>query len=395
MNRVPFLNIRSQDLSGPSPDVQTRWGLPFGLAKERLRLMKSDGMRASTPEEKLLLRFMYAKGIFNHMWTDDIRKDLISTFAFGGTSALKQDIQAARQRLLRLLCPTGNDFVADAIPSNVLHYSRALRVLSSWGETSDTYIFFDDACGKWSVARIQRVQHSGLCYMHAPVVLQSYLVSKNAWNQKFPTLSSMIDISNFIVTQFTPRDLCSHIVDDEGGTSFDFLERILEPGSIITDVPASSVDKSMLERYGPALVHQFIVHEDFKILSSLSYLNLPYGTVIGRHSMLLVGVRTQGNKKVFLLQNWWAKQQFVEVSSDYFTTCKGQIAFVETPQTRIPSAFPVQRAIFGASAALDKSERCFSERVDWNEPLGDRGGLVLFLRYMLPIMAAREKKNGN
>jgi hypothetical protein len=359
INNFPFLDIRSQDLSYPSPDVQTRWGLPFGLAKEGLRLMKSDGMQARTPEEKTLLRFMYAKGVFNNMLTDKMRKDMISNLAFGGTSALKQDmqaIQAARQRLLRLLCPTANDFVADAIPSNVLHYSRALRLLESWGGP-DTYIFFDDAGGKWRVAPIQRVQHSGLCYMHAPVVLQSYLVSRTAWNHKFPMSSSMIDILNFIVTQFAPKDLCSHIIDDEGGNSFDFLQRILEPGSIITNVPSRSVDKSMLERYGPALVHHFCVYEDFKVLGNLSYLNLPYGTLIGRHSMLLVGIRTQGQKKVFLLQNWWAKKQFVEVSSEYFTACKGQITFVETRQTRIPSAFPVQRAIFGESTALDKSER--------------------------------------
>ncbi len=56
--------------------------------------------------------------------------------------------------------------------------------------------------------------------------------------------------------------------------------------------------------------------------------------------MVVLGVRTEGESQIFMLQNWWRDKQFVEVSEDYMTMdCS--ICFIGTPQTfandRLPS----------------------------------------------------------
>jgi hypothetical protein len=66
------------------------------------------------------------------------------------------------------------------------------------------------------------------------------------------------------------------------------------------------------------------------------------------HAMVLVGTRTdQAGKRHFLLQNWWAKKQFVDVDIDYMLHCKGKIYFVTTRQTHIPSKYVTQDAHYG------------------------------------------------
>ena len=71
-----------------------------------------------------------------------------------------------------------------------------------------------------------------------------------------------------------------------------------------------------------------------------------------RHSMLVVGHRTERGKLRLLLQNWWRKKQFVEVDEEYFESCNEfGVMFVITPQTHFPPLLDVTGCPFSIGAA--------------------------------------------
>ncbi len=49
--------------------------------------------------------------------------------------------------------------------------------------------------------------------------------------------------------------------------------------------------------------------------------------------MVLLGIRNEGQSRMFLLQNWWKNKQFIEVSEDYIGAMDCSICFIGTPQT--------------------------------------------------------------
>ena len=64
------------------------------------------------------------------------------------------------------------------------------------------------------------------------------------------------------------------------------------------------ISTELIKKFGPAIIYQFEVYEIFKMPGRLSYqyLEEPNDEFIGLHSMVLIGVRTEGDRKVFLLQ---------------------------------------------------------------------------------------------
>ncbi len=82
-----------------------------------------------------------------------------------------------------------------------------------------------------------------------------------------------------------------------------------------------------MKKYGPGFVTDFRVYSDFLDESVLVHDGLATGTLVGRHSMLLVGVKGTGESKVFMLQNWCRKKQFVRVSTSYLAYCLPLIYF--------------------------------------------------------------------
>ena len=152
---------------------------------------------------------------------------------------------------------------------------------------------------------MQRWQQSRLCYMHAPVVLQYYAI----WHSLLlkGTRSSkhgVMDVARYIAERFSSRQLEQHVFDDSGGSSKQFLEAILEPSSILTATDPTRFTK-YLSLYGPGLVSNFKVFEDFKNETVHKHHGMPVGLSSGQHAMVLVGARTAvGGHKFFLLQNW-------------------------------------------------------------------------------------------
>ena len=157
---------------------------------------------------------------------------------------------------------------------------------------------------------VQRQQKSGLCYMHACVIVQYDAI----WNtlHRSGIMDSdhgVLDVALYISEQFSAEQLEKYIFDDTGGSSHQFLETILEPGSRIFAIDSSTTDPTRfseyLTLYGPALVSNFKVTEDFKNESIHHHHGVPTGKLVGMHAMVLLDTRTDADgNRFYLLQNW-------------------------------------------------------------------------------------------
>ena len=188
-------------------------------------------------------------------------------------------------------------------------------------------------------AYTERVQLSGLCYMHAPVVLQHYLVAMQN-EVRMPSL----DMALYMRRYPSADELENHIWDNIGGSSSGFAESILLKGTEFLyfgpdkDFLPDGAIESSLELYGPALVAYFRVDEDFCDKDMLRHIGpRDKKQVLGKHAMLLVGHRQESDKKLLLLQNWWRSKQFIEVDAEYLESTRTILYFVKTPQHAIPN----------------------------------------------------------
>jgi hypothetical protein len=254
---------------------------------------------------------------------------------------------ACRARLDGLLQPNGDKTFA-AAPHGWQTFAGAMKTLPKWSQPG-AFVFHRDK----KVSLVQRCQLSGLCYIHAPEVVQHYLVAMND-----PKVG-MIDMARMIRQTFPPVQLRRHIFDDAGGASRDMLEHILAPGSVIF-ASCSTFYANDLKQYGPGLVTGFKVHPDFYATDAKkvkhSHSGTPTGSVVGCHAMALIGARTDKKQQWFLLQNWWKRKQFVEVSETYLKACNALVYFVKTPQMKIPTKFPKQPRLFAENDNLDKPD---------------------------------------
>ena len=136
----------------------------------------------------------------------------------------------SRAGLFRLFDP--KSYLADnVIPSNI-SYEAFVRYTSAW-KGPESYVFFSDESIRIMAMddadpADTRIHEGGLCYMHAPVVLQSYLISWKFWDAEQRWACEMLDMTSNIKENFSPRELRYHIVDDKGGCSIVYLNSILE-----------------------------------------------------------------------------------------------------------------------------------------------------------------------
>ena len=235
------------------------------------------------------------------------------------------------------------------MPNNVQTFNQFVEQYQPlWGDPARSYVFHrDDPRVNQKNVLAQRVQLSGLCYIHAPDMLQHYLVSMNT-----PQSAPMIDISRMIRERFTAIKLEKHIFEDAGDNAFLMLIYILQHGSHILGAGIDQIEQRLRE-YGPILISYFEVHEDFEAVDRCIYHGDHVGALRGGHSMLIIGVRIENNRKYFLLQNWWQRKQFIEVDGEYLISCNAEFHYVRTPQLSIPNEFPTYFAIFAVNH-LDK-----------------------------------------
>ena len=261
--------------------------------------------------------------------------------------------EACRRRLDRLVQLEG-DTTFDTDPEGWQTLEDFRAAVPAWKD-SDIFHFRE------GVSLPRRHQLSGgLCYIHAPQVLQRYLVSLHQPNV------GMIDMVKLIRQTYSAKQLERHVFDDAGGDSCAVLETIFEPGSVYIGFIRSHVDlyDQHLLKYGPALVARFRIYDDFlNAAAPSSFDGAPTGNFVGHHAMVMIGARqdTASGKRWFLLQNWWKHSQFVEVSETYLEACSPTVYFVETPQKRIPEEFPTQPHLIAENENVDKPEELMGE----------------------------------
>ena len=187
-----------------------------------------------------------------------------------------------------------------------------------------------------------RVQHSGLCYLHASVMLKYYLVGT-----RYPNVGKqMINIAVYIRQNFSSPELYVHVFGKSGGSSTDMLKKLLatNDSGIITLANSYLQDESqwkqrfkdimlLLEDYGPGLVSSFMVTNTFKDVSISSHQgpipDINEDSKGCKHAMIVVGARLDNqNNGWFLLQNWWSKKQFVEVDFKWLKSSGASLSFV-------------------------------------------------------------------
>jgi len=239
---------------------------------------------------------------------------------------------------------------SDSIPSNIQTFQDFLDEFPIWNNSSTSFIFHRDHPNVKDLdVLMQRVQKDrGFCFIHAPVMIQHYVVSMYT-----KTKAPIIDISKMI-SNFTKEQLENHFFKLEGSPSLYFLEDILNPSSSLSICFYKDIEMN-LKQYGPVLVSYFMVDEDFYNDKHFHhYTRLPKS--VDLHSMVLIGIRNDSNGNIFyLIQNWWGQKQFIEVDDNYLMAGLPRLRYVETPQYSIPSKYETNSFKY-VECELDKSD---------------------------------------
>jgi hypothetical protein len=204
---------------------------------------------------------------------------------------------------------------------------------------------------------VERVQLSGLCYMHAAVVLQHYLVA-----MQHEQATGMMSLTAYLRKWMPRQELHRHIFSDEGYSSFGFLIRILEnpPSDEQPSVRDEGALVQGLEEYGPALVSCFRVAPEF-ISRQWQHLGTDnISPTSGAHAMLLVGHRKEGEETRFLLQNWWTDKPYVEVDLQYLISAGAKVRFISQAQHSF-GKFETTTATFLECSDMDAAEGEYPE----------------------------------
>ncbi|KAL0483650.1 DNA replication licensing factor mcm5 [Acrasis kona] len=319
------------------------WACSIEKCNEGFNYATTNGFE----DNLVMIAFLVAKDIpnnrkavyANNNWIFGTRYDFL-------VNPPNNDWQQCRRRLDTILKGEGDE-TSDTLPEGVMSLDAFIEARPKWKEEG-SYIFHKDH----QIKVMQRCQKSGLCYIHAPEIVQHNLVALT------DPECGVIDMVKMIRASFGRDDLCKHIFSDEGGDSINMLTSILEPDSLLTSF--GNWDEN-LKKYGVGLLSHFAVYPDFYYKDDLSYDGKPEGEEIGRHAMALIGARVEGNETWMLLQNWWKKKQFVEVTTTYLNRCLATCFFVRTKQEKIPEKWPVTKHLYAENDNLDKQENLQGE----------------------------------
>lgn len=203
--------------------------------------------------------------------------------------------------------------------------------------------------------KVLRRQLSELCFIHACVVLQHYLVSINEEDDSKNV--GMLDIGKYEGSILTGIALENYLTSPHGGDTISTLNQLCSLGPMdarnfkLSIIDNESTQNQILARNDscdqmmallvvqPALVSSFIVMKDFYSTHNVSFTSFKsenWPVVRETHAMVLVGMRKlKTGEYYFLLQNWWRDRYFIEVSYDYLAVCQPEITFVKKKLTQI------------------------------------------------------------
>ncbi len=303
--------------------------------QEGLDLIRADGVRVHSDVDRLAIELMYIKDIVGPRTYYQNKEDRLlrlrcfihpkSAFAEAG----------ARRQVLALLAPCG-DSTSVQIPTNVQTFEAALKILHRWDDANEAYIFTRDHKAAQDTDVLKSRLCSGLCSIQGVAMLRHYL--KVIYTPLCQ--NTMLNATIYIRNKLSTDNLRRYFGGSRGLCSRTMLNDFLDEGSEVLEIPTECISRETFEKYGPGLLCMFEIYDDFYKEGVLSYVGCPMGRFIGYHCMVVLGVRMEGQSRMFLLQNWWRDKQFVEVSDEYLESMDCSICFVATPQTFVRDCLP-------------------------------------------------------
>jgi hypothetical protein len=165
-----------------------------------------------------LLLFLYAKGILPKAGSI-IRKRTFELLL----SAQTNELSKALERLTTIVERGERSHTRFTLEADSM-FDDFVTKHEEWKGNDSFVVFRDhqDLKGK-SHALVERFQKSGLCYMHACVVVQHYLVAMNN-QEEVP----MLNMAEYLKGYMKSDELYDQIWNNKGGDSLNFLEKILK-----------------------------------------------------------------------------------------------------------------------------------------------------------------------
>lgn len=309
------------------------WNLSNENVNSALALMKVDKLTEEQMKDELRV-FLYAKGIMEDKSKRN-RKEEFDNLLYPDKADVSEEarlkLRLARERLERIVSKGEEGSFIDP-KSNM--FTDFVAEHPEWGPKTNFVVFRDHALLKDKPhVYVQRFQLSGLCFMHAPIALQHYLVAMHS-TDRVP----MLDMGFYLKRHMSAESLEDRIWRGRGGDSEAFLRQILlkQPAPNLLTRRGSDEMESYLKSFGPALISRFSVEEAFDS-EEWQHLGPATTATTGKHAMVLVGVRKECGSTRYLVQNWWEKKAFVEMDGAYLEAREALINFVQTPQTAMGS----------------------------------------------------------
>jgi hypothetical protein len=333
------------------------WKLETSHIETAAKLFAQDYGKEEKRASKLLL-FLYAKGILVAK-SSVVRKAEFDELLTAKTTESKK----ALERLTTIVekgetTPTKLKMEAASV------FDDFVAKHEEWKAKKSFVVFRDhqNLTGK-SHALVERFQKSGLCYMHACVVVQHYLVAMN--NDKEVPMLNMAEY----LKKYMPGDrLYEHIWNNKGGDSLEFLENILEEKPRVDGIASRQTDTLrnddldiLLNAHGPGLVSGFAVAKDFTGDDWQHLGKYEVEKFEGRHAMVLVGYRIFDGKKLYLLQNWWKKKPYIEVDVDYLLSSKATVHFIKQRQFKMGDYPTSMESLIECESGIDACENFIPE----------------------------------
>jgi hypothetical protein len=326
---------------------------------EEWNVSTNDIKRAQSQSKNMMHTFCLAKGInemkFQRLYVTVSEELLFKTgtslpkppkwkkFSFSKwwTSNHHETARAAQATISQLLQPSAP---ISEVPEE-MSFAKFVDSNPEWSTDNKTnFVFFRDhprIVNKGNVL-IQRRQLSGNCYVHGPILASYYIMC-----MLYPD-AQPIDIRTYILRHLDPEHLGKMITHCGGGSSRHVFQSLIGSKAtlIVTGFNSHQNEiKQHMADFGCGLVSGFQIERKFRVSEQASYSGGFTSEVIGSHSMVLIGFRTDATGRQFcLLQNFWKVKQFVEVDAEYFANSGAVIYFCKGEIT--PHEFKTSNAVY-------------------------------------------------
>jgi hypothetical protein len=167
---------------------------------------------------------------------------------------------------------------------------------------------------------IQRLLPLGQCsYLHAAIVCQYYA-----------SLLIPVDLRQFALNYLEPQALLGAITHTGSGWSKRVFLTLLGHYNLAATSHFDEM-QDMLVKYGPGLVSEMrIVPEMYEGVRTV--FSGPQPTqFVGKHSMVVLGIRENQDGKFVLLQTCWKNKEWIECDQTYFQDSRAVVYFSKKP----------------------------------------------------------------